>query len=789
MKKSLTGLFLLFLAISCSTYKELAPDPELSSFEGGYIELKNDDEFFELEKDVKYFIKFPPTQNANFYLVLVLSDKNNIDYFLTDNFNGENNNLLKIPDIESSNDSLSVYELSSTALNYFWIVEKVNQDMMLKMKYRYTPIWRFKFENKYADYLNILENNIVNKNIFNSINTAYNTDQINFVQEISRVEVTLNTLKSMQSELGDLEKIFPSNIANTTDSAYQNYLKLKSDLQQEILFQENYFNVLDVLNKEKLSRTNPADFIKYSDKFLEFIKNTGRYPKPIIDKAKLLFSGRINDITSYLKSFLSNKRDIERIDFSPPVDVLKEVFQNSLTSIPQNFTETVNYINSFNTEVDALNRLENKKSEINDMFRIEGSWPSNDFYSSVLTVASEMKGLIPVSRASLLRGFNDLTCSQMLKNEIIKTGNSVNFLINGYNKAKLLVPQINVLAKSNEFRAIIKLLLANKDLNFFVNQYPDIDEKYLSYEKSKINSHLSAGNFSAAEQSISELYYSNDFLNPILIKSEKETVVRATEQNMFNSIKESSFKAVDAFVQENLSTYDNVETLYSNSVFTTPYTFTFSTGGQSEVNRKNGEIASYLDEMKHNRFPSEAIQGLYKDFVRNFNSRGVDKARAIVSHGKFYKGSDTKVKNMIDECDVNTPKWITQPKEYRNIFALPITSNKTGSNRYKFRVRLNIPSEAQFPVFDINIKLPSEIAKNASSQQWYDEMKINNTLIKNEGRIKITAPTSSNNYEFQVTPVSMDKGGRNILDVTFTYPAYRVFEISVMAQPPIIRKN
>jgi hypothetical protein len=35
----------------------------------------------------------------------------------------------------------------------------------------------------------------------------------------------------------------------------------------------------------------------------------------------------------------------------------------------------------------------------------------------------------------------------------------------------------------------------------------------------------------------------------------------------------------------------------------------------------------------------------------------------------------------------------------------------------------------------------------------------------------------------------MDNEGNNILEIRFTYPGYRAFEISAMAQVPIIRKN
>jgi hypothetical protein len=102
-----------------------------------------------------------------------------------------------------------------------------------------------------------------------------------------------------------------------------------------------------------------------------------------------------------------------------------------------------------------------------------------------------------------------------------------------------------------------------------------------------------------------------------------------------------------------------------------------------------------------------------------------------------------------------------EAREYR-VYALPVTSNKSGTNQYMFRIRLNIPSDAQFPVFDINIKLPPEVAQKASATRWYDEITINKKPIKNEGRFRITAPMAANDYESLITPVQMDKAGNNI---------------------------
>jgi hypothetical protein len=144
---------------------------------------------------------------------------------------------------------------------------------------------------------------------------------------------------------------------------------------------------------------------------------------------------------------------------------------------------------------------------------------------------------------------------------------------------------------------------------------------------------------------------------------------------------------------------------------------------------------------------------------------------------------------MIDECNPASPKSIVHAKEYRTMYALPTTSSRNGSNQYMFRIRLNIPSDAEFPVFDVNIKLPVEIAEHAKTKPWYDEITINKKLVKNEGRVRVTAPTADNGYEAQISPLQMDKAGNNVLEIKFSYPGLKVFEISAMAQVPIIRKN
>jgi hypothetical protein len=229
--------------------------------------------------------------------------------------------------------------------------------------------------------------------------------------------------------------------------------------------------------------------------------------------------------------------------------------------------------------------------------------------------------------------------------------------------------------------------------------------------------------------------------------------------------------------------------LYADSAFHPVFQLTFSSAGPADLAEKKAQIQAYLDGIKYVRFPENSIKSIYREFTGNMGNRGVEKARAIVEHGKFYKGGDKQVQGLIGECDVQAPKWIVRPKEYRKLLALPVTSNGQGVNEYMFRVQLKIPSEAQFPVFDVNLKLPQEIAEKSGREQWYESITIDKKPIRNEGRFRITSPSVDNNYEALITPVQMDKEGRNILEVRFKSPGFRVFEVSAMAQVPIIRKN
>ena len=240
---------------------------------------------------------------------------------------------------------------------------------------------------------------------------------------------------------------------------------------------------------------------------------------------------------------------------------------------------------------------------------------------------------------------------------------------------------------------------------------------------------------------------------------------------------------------DNINTLSNVETLYSNAAFTPIYNRTFSSVGQADLERKKLVLNNELTYLKEQYFPATAIKKLYADFVKNPEDDGVIKARAIAAHGDQYKGDDKQVKTWAAECNPWASKWITKAKDYRKLYALPVNNSQSASNEYVFRLNIRIPSDAKFPTFDINVKLPKEMAKDAASEQWYKSITLNKDPIKNEGYYTITAPSASNDYECQITPVRMRKDEDNILEIRFDNPKFKVYEVSIMAQKPIIKKN
>ena len=246
---------------------------------------------------------------------------------------------------------------------------------------------------------------------------------------------------------------------------------------------------------------------------------------------------------------------------------------------------------------------------------------------------------------------------------------------------------------------------------------------------------------------------------------------------------------VNKFCEANVSTYDNIDTLYADSVFLPAYAVTFTSGSRADLAQRRAQLGADLERIKQVEFPSKSIELLYEQLVRSPDDNGVLKARAIVAHGRHYAGDDKEVKRRVAEADPLVAKWIVKAKEARRVFVVPVTDNRRGKNKYVVRFNVDIPTDAVFPVYEVNIRLPREVAQNAEAEQWYDAITCNRVPLKNEGRFTITAPTAANNYECQIAPVQMNKDKANVLEIVFRHSSFKVLQVSVMVQKPIIKKN
>jgi hypothetical protein len=746
MRRHVAALALLFLLGGCAAYKELEPEPPLSPAERGYIELKDDKRDFELDQGSKYFIKFPYPARDHYKLVLVTGIKPALHAFLTSSFDGGDGPFTPIPDETASSDSVSVYAINTRFPTFYYVIDTVRHDAILSLRYRYVPEWRYTFENKYAEYKGILADNTVDRTTYNSINRDFSFENFNFSQVLNELDGHHAKVMGVSDELRKLAKVFPPDIAASRDTAYQQYQDLVGRVNDELQFQQNYGAVLTLFKKERDSRGDMGKFLEEVPYFSSVLSKGDRYTPGVVEKAREVLSGRLAGIMPYYEPRLRAKENIDPITPQPSPDAVRSLYTACGQEIPRDTDNLLHFIQRFNIESRALSTVKSKFKGIEEDSRNYAgaknpTMSAATFYEQQLAKVGQARQGIPEPLAGRFERYGNYTAAVMMTDEIGKTVSLANDLESLYGTATQSAKQIQAQA------------------------------------------------WMEAEAGLRQIADDRTYADPKRIDSQRSVVVKGVEKAIFSGVKQASQQRVDAFTKAHESTYLDVPTLYQDSSFLPIYQLTFSSLGQNDLMQKRKEISDLLDRVKYYQFPENAIRTIYRDFTRNINDHGVERARAIAEHGKFYRGTDKQVLAMVDECNVNSAKLIVKPKEYRKLYALPVTSNRQGTNQYMFRVRLDIPSDAQFPVYDINIKLPPEVAQKAAATRWYDEITINKKPIKNEGRFRITAPMASNDYESLITPVQMDKAGNNILEIKFKYPGYKVFEVSAMAQVPIIRKN
>jgi hypothetical protein len=787
------GVVLLLTLAGCGAYKELKPKPRLSPLEGSYIELtrkksEKKTEWFELKRGKKYYMRFPPPQADHFYLVLRTDQKALFNAYFTNSFSKGKRPDPRIRD-ENDRPNEMVYRIDRSIPQSFWVIETVGQDLTLLLAYRYVPVWRYTFENKHAAFQDRLAQNRIDRAPYNTLGTSFRFTNFNFATEMDRLAGASGNLQTLHAELKDLEALFPRELLNSSDPAYRNYVDLRDNLQEEMGFQENYREVLTVFRTEAETRRDMGGFLRASPAFNAFLGQTGRFPQPILNEAQSVLGGRLSGVVPYLEQEIANKNEVSPIQFGFDLAAVETLYQRCGQTPPPSFQSLASFIRAYNAEAGRLAPAQAKLAEAARYGRPEFTWPSDTHYGEGLKHIAELNRIVPEQRSASFQVYDTFPCVALLNREVGRLRSEAARWGRDYAEAQGVVPQINALRPQQAYRTIIQLLSAHRRLDFLLQQYPDVDQLSLDQQQTGVTVALAGRDWPGAERQLRALHQDDVFLRLDRIAPVKRAAVERLEGQLVTAVEQTSKQRVDAFVAANKLTIDNVEGLYSDSAFTPVYVLTFTAGSPATLQQRNADIRAYIDNLKYHSFPAAAIPEIYREFTRNIRDRGVEKARAIVTHGKYYKGDDRQVKNLIAECDPYTPKWITKPTEYRKVYVLPVTSSGKGENKYLFRLNVRIPSEAKFPVFDVNIKLPKEVAARSAARAWYDYIRLNKEDLKPQGRFTITAPTAENGYEAQLTPVQMRADDNNILEVQFTHPSFQVFEISTMSQRPIMRKD
>lgn len=785
IKWALIPAILLFTG--CSMFTELTPKPPLDSKENGYIEIKKGKDFFDLKNKNKYVMKFPKPGAVNFYLVLDVRDKALLISALADTFSDGKIIPVPLPDETHQPDRLCVFRLDTTVRQYYWIIDSVLANHPLVASYRYVPVWRFKFEVQYAEMRRTFEANRQDSAQYRGLGRDFHFDKYPYAGAIDTLKNKTNTLSDVFAALEEIKKTFPENIVSSTDTAYLAYRDLRGLLETELRFQSAYLDVLEVFKTEYETRNDPRQFVKSIPVFLNFFAQKEKYESHVTEEVRRVLDKRLAEVTQYYLAYLRQKNDIQPI----PLEIanVEALFLQSRGSVPEDFRAAADFVAQYNVHAESILDYPYRLDQIASEVKNSGTWPPDTFYPSVLAKVYAMKNTVPALDLGSFRSFQSHRCAIMLDEEFRRISATLTRMDSQYTRAGGLVRQINIIRTNSTYREIIRLLKKNRDLDFLIAQYPDVDGLSLEQQKTRIEAALRDSLWASAENQLEILYADQEFIDPVGMKKIRLATVTALESAFFASVENYSRLRATQFIETSKLLTDKIESLYNSDAFRIVHDIQFHTGSEKDFQRRKNALQESMRTLKTETFPATAIEALYKDFTANIQKQGVAKARAIAKHGYFYKGKERKILNLIAECDTRIAKWITKPATYRKFYVLPITDNVNDANTYLFRLNVQIESDAQFPVFDIHVQLPEEVAKDAGTRQWYEEITINQRPIKNEGRYSISAPTAANGYESKITPVQMNKGADNILEIRFKHQSYKVFEVSVMAQKPLIKKN
>ena len=792
--RSIAAALLCALILGCAPYRQLKPRTPLTPQEGGYLELRRDDNRdFKLGRNKKYFVWFPPAEHDHFYLVLAFAQKGQMHTLLTDVYERKTIGA-PIEDHSADVDTQSVYPIGTREGGYYWLIENGPAEQELSVRYRYTPQWRFTFENKHAQYARELDDNRVDRTIYTTLGESFRFNDFAFAPAINEVTTRLANLDGLHQQLLALESLFPPSIINSTDQAYLDFNKLKNELEDEMKFQDNYLAVLTLFAGEAATRGNTAGFMERLPDFVRFFRQDRTLPPPITREIQSVLGNRIREIAPFYAGLLRAKDDARpfdpvafRIASLPSLDTL-----SSTAAIPLDGETTLllRFMRDFERTAATLKEVTEGLDAIEKQL-LEGAdpLPRAGHFDSAVRYTQAFRGQLPAPLDHRYGEYANLRCTRHLNDALGRMSTTVAQRLSQYQTAQGVLGQLLMHQQQREYPEMLALLKPYAGMDVLMQLYRPLDTLSLAEQQLRIRTALEEGNWPVAERRLSSLHGDQSFIDPASIYPRKYAAVMLLEDSLLTRINRVSRRRVLHFLENNVDSVENVEALYSDSVWVPAYTLTFTSGERSDLARRNQELADYLTRLKEHEFPERAIKLLYDQFIKNPDDNGILKARAIVVHGEQYKGEDKTTRRRAAEVNPWAAKWITEAGRYRNLYVVPLTSSARGENRYFFRINIRIPTDAKFPVYDVNIKLPPEIARGAAAQQWYESITLNKKELRNEGRFTISAPTAENNYECRITPMRVESEGSNLLDVTFRHNSYKVHTISVMVQEPLIRKN
>ncbi|MFH0920672.1 MAG: hypothetical protein V1913_09940 [Fibrobacterota bacterium] len=787
----LSGLALLILS-GCAPYSQLKPEPLLSPLEQGFLELKNGEKEFKLKPDNKYYVVFPAPAENNFYLVLDLPEKRKVEIALTSSLTDEKTVGPLIADAAAAVPDQIVYPVNAGA-PFYWLINRVPAEMMLTLKYRYVPQWRFKFENKHAEYMSIYEKNRVDRKSYLELGTGFHFNNFNFKSFIDTVSHREAALKKMHLELIELDKLFPSSIRNSTDKAYQDYQFLKMNLEDELDFQARYLLVLRFFDRENDCRGNILGFLDGTEYFTQYFQKKNLLPANVLTESRGVLETRLKEILPHYERLFAAKTDDTPLDSQAfRLQALSKVlglYEAAGFPPPQEMNDLVRFAPDYDTKSRAFAAAQAALKGTHQSVKDSKGMPADDFFPGVIAKAGAAQALLPAPLDASYGKFMEQACAIKLNQDIEQLRMKAVKAMELYRQSDALVRQLNALKLQKDYPGMLALLKQTPQPDFILDKYAELDTLSINGQAGNVRAALAGMEWARAESGLSRLHQDKIFLNPQKALPVKAALVSDLEDALYNKVDALTREKVDKFCIEKAGTVENVDSLYMDSVFLPAYDITFSSGTKNDLLQRKTELIAHLAKLKENEFPVKAIKLLYDVFTKNPDDSGVLKCRAIVAHSKHFTGVDKEVSLRVAECNPLVPKSVSKPTDYRRIFVLPVTDNRTGKNRYLLRINVKVPSDAKFPVFDVNLRLPREIAANAAENQWYEKLTLNGKPLKNEGRFTISAPTAANNYECQITPVQMAKDNENILEVVFEHRSFKVHNVSVMVQKPIIKKN